>query len=615
MLCRTLCLQHAILESALVSSVGALFNAWSSFLLSPMAKRGAAGGATTAARISKKSRVAAKAKATAVAKAAATPTALAVAANAPGDGAAPAALQPPHAKTPPASRIAPTPEAHAAPRGGISNKNAVVYAKFEQDKATLQGHSMFHDITVANPIADGPKACYDDDSYKSAMVQHRCCEVGHSIFVLNPAMYPSSGVTINPKKIRLLKEQFFSSDTKDKFPYPLYGAVRSGEVPGPGTVALLSPPEMLFAAVEAAAEKVKASVDDEEAERVRNNLLLVTIMFEEVDSEEDRLWRCHNLRAAHVGVGDAVKLSLMEKMEAVVEIKALVASWEGVSIEEMGAEQTANIWNKHVNEGALQEGITVGFIDAAQTVINRTDDPVIQGLFRLQDDLDVPVFTSVYQVEGVVKKAGTMAKIRWSLSGLVDSVLHRGVSPGELAVKKLTGKGLPGGKGLVDTLIGQYDLATTLTSWARTNGMEENLLKKMDYWCATGFHEFRMDMAQQRDQGVLRDASWVSTCKKSSQLMIKLYEDSIMLNLFKDLVMHVKLTGSSMESVLQKSPILDRLEVITEARTSELGGKPESQPSAQSDAGPVNIGDIEEVQLFSSLGSHMRTYPRPSFAL
>ena len=280
----------------------------------------------------------------------------------------------------------------------------------------------------------------------------------------------------------------------------------------------------------------------------------------------------------------------------------------------MGAEQTANIWNKHVNEGALQEGITVGFIDAAQTVINRTDDPVIQGLLRLQDDLDVPVFTSVYQVEGVVKKAGTMAKIRWSLSGLVDSVLHRGVSPGELAVKKLTGKGLPGGKGLVDTLIGQYDLATTLTSWARTNGMEENLLKKMDYWCATGFHEFRMDMAQQRDQGVLRDASWVSTCKKSSQLMIKLYEDSIMLNLFKDLVMHVKLTGSSMESVLQKSQIQDRLEVITEARTSELGGKPESQPSAQSDAGPVNIGDIE-VQLFSSLGSHMRTYPRPSFAL
>ena len=87
-----------------------------------------------------------------------------------------------------------------------------------------------------------------------------------------------------------------------------------------------------------------------------------------------------------------------------METKELIAKWEGISIEEMGAEKTAEKWNSHVKEGGLQEEVSVSPMDAAQTVMQRCADETTLQLLRDQEQMGFPVFNSVYQIEGIVNK-------------------------------------------------------------------------------------------------------------------------------------------------------------------------------------------------------------------
>ncbi len=187
-------------------------------------------------------------------------------------------------------------------------------------------------------------------------------------------------------------------------------------------------------------------------------------------------------------------------------------------------------------------------------------------------------------------------------------VVHRKTSPGELPVRKLTGRGMPGGKGLVDTLLAQQDLASASCRWAKENGFEGKVLQKLELWKDAGAHRFRIDMEQQDDFNLTKvDASWVSTTKPSGQLLIKMYEDAVIANLYKDQLMQAKLPGSSVDQLLTKTPISDRLDVILIEHLAETGGKPNVEPSSRS--GPVNIKDIEEpVQLYPVTWHYLHTF-------
>lgn len=69
---------------------------------------------------------------------------------------------------------------------------------------------------------------------------------------------------------------------------------------------------------------------------------------------------------------------------------------------------------------------------------------------------------SVFKLEWVHKKAAngpnTRERIIWQLSGINDLVRTRQIVPDELCVNQLSGKGLGGGRGMLDLLLFKLDL-------------------------------------------------------------------------------------------------------------------------------------------------------------
>ena len=52
-----------------------------------------------------------------------------------------------------------------------------------------------------------------------------------------------------------------------------------------------------------------------------------------------------------------------------------------------------------------------------------------------------------------------------SVNGVLDSILFNGITAPEIATRQLTGRGLPGGRGLLDLFLAKRELHLELHSW------------------------------------------------------------------------------------------------------------------------------------------------------
>ena len=57
-----------------------------------------------------------------------------------------------------------------------------------------------------------------------------------------------------------------------------------------------------------------------------------------------------------------------------------------------------------------------------------------------------------------MKRASTADEICWCTCGLLDLTKTGNVAPGELSQRQLTGRGLPGNKGVLDLLLAKREL-------------------------------------------------------------------------------------------------------------------------------------------------------------
>eukprot|EP00969_Alexandrium_andersonii_P104593 4614677-Alexandrium_andersonii.AAC.1 len=117
----------------------------------------------------------------------------------------------------------------------------------------------------------------------------------------------------------------------------------------------------------------------------------------------------------------------------------------------LGAQACANAWAEHVKLAARSEQIKPAFVDACMTVWNRALAHDDLRLLVVKADEELELFDSVYKLEAVIKKAGSYNQIRWCICAIIDAVRHLGVTAPEIALRQLTGRGLAGGKGLLDT--------------------------------------------------------------------------------------------------------------------------------------------------------------------
>ena len=138
----------------------------------------------------------------------------------------------------------------------------------------------------------------------------------------------------------------------------------------------------------------------------------------------------------------------------------------------MSVTDVAEVWSKHVETSPMSESITTSYIDAALTVYDRllSIDEAKAIVLDAEERWGVKSpWDSVYKLEAVIKKCGraspqTTKKLLWVLGCVTDTVLYLELSPGQISVRALSGKGQPGGKGLVDYWLYKGCLRTHLTN-------------------------------------------------------------------------------------------------------------------------------------------------------
>ena len=290
-------------------------------------------------------------------------------------------------------------------------------------------------------------------------------QAGFNVFWLDFCQYPLKATLVNDSKIDSVNKHWFREAPSD-FPYPLHACVSSTQNPEDiqGHICVLSPLEFLWGPVIALADQLDCGISDEDVNAWHDAFLGVTVVVHVIDSLQERVWKAVAFRENQVEAGEISKLTPLERVSVVVEIKGLLEKNSGV---ELGSEQISVQWNEYVKTSARgSEPMKPALVDTCLTIERR-----ILCNESLKEDLMMaerngPVFTSVSQYDAAVKKGGTGVLIEWSLRMMIDYVLFQNTPAGELSVRALSGKGLPAGKGLVDLFMAKRDCGVWLVQKA-----------------------------------------------------------------------------------------------------------------------------------------------------
>ena len=112
------------------------------------------------------------------------------------------------------------------------------------------------------------------------------------------------------------------------------------------------------------------------------------------------------------------------------------------------------------------------------------------------------------------------------MAGVLDMIQSPAVTAPELAVYKLSGKNMPGGKGILDLLMAKRELGALLYKHAAEHSFEKLVVDALARW-DEGAQFYRKDMGFGFVVvNKVVDISWVGTLKLSGEQFLRLYEDT-----------------------------------------------------------------------------------------
>ena len=376
--------------------------------------------------------------------------------------------------------------------------NDVVIARMAEAATTVHNHTEFEGLLTADACEDCFQGAYDVDHFRRSIVTNKgISQSGYNLFRLNLNQWATMDTPVQMMKLNWVVDHFWEAKMPDCFPHTIVVALRTGEEPASNVGTMISPPEFAWAPVRAIENAIQNGSSDDDLQKLRKLVLSATVRFEIIDNTNDRIWRAHQLRQSEIQTGDSAKLTPLQFMFSVMSSKHML---ENTLNQSLGAEQTCIEWKKHVTLATSMDEMKVGLVDAIITVWNRLmiDSDCREIVMWADNNFSPTIFDSIYKYEAVVKKAGTLENIRYVIAGLIDLVVHQGTSSGELAVRQLSGKGLPGGKGKIDMQIAKKDLCNALKDHCATQKCtsmyDEMLLVKLSNW-AVGIDRYRIAAA------------------------------------------------------------------------------------------------------------------------
>ena len=422
--------------------------------------------------------------------------------------------------------------------------------------------------TASNQNADTTsfRVGYTNDAYTHNMTTHGKFECNYNLLHFDHMSSPTSMAATNISKVDLMVDRFFLNPTSDisldEFPFNIGALVTKDQDPGMmlGGVKTYTPLEYIQTGIIGYGTLIENGATDEEKAQMRKAMLSVNTKFSYREGRDanqvEAMWSNHKVRDTTEKLGEYIKRTPIQRCLDVIESKNLLDFHLQV---DLGAEKCAEYWKANMKDGAYNSG----YIDAVFTVNRRLlSIPQTQELVITSDSEGDGVFESVYVLELIVKRGGKEDKIHWLAGGVLDLVKAKYATPGELSQRQLSGRNLPGGKGVLDLLLSKYDLLEAFISKAKDLQLCSSLVDCLEKWKRKGHMDYRQDCGYKAGDV---NTQWKSAYKPHEQTFLQLTEEVCFTVLHDLAIKQQKLSGASMKDLLERSPLKEVLVGIVEA--------------------------------------------------
>ncbi len=213
------------------------------------------------------------------------------------------------------------------------------------------------------------------------------------------------------------------------------------------------------------------------------------------------------------------------------------------------------------------------------------------------------VFTNSKPHQAVVKRCSTHNGITWGLSSLFDALKTNLLTAPELAVRQLQGKGLPGGKGILDLFLGKQDAAVALHKFAADADFTQSLVARLEKW-KVSIDNYRADVGfwDHTKKAYTVNNQWMVALTPANQGLLKVWEEVVVLPEYDQSIKQCKIAGLTIqEGFLAKQPMKDRLEALHELLIEENGGRPAASTDKTCKLADVCDDDTDDDQAKKSI--------------
>ncbi|CAK0909905.1 unnamed protein product [Prorocentrum cordatum] len=457
--------------------------------------------------------------------------------------------------------------AEGSSRGVTQNMNNSLMSRVAAAKQKIACHPDMGNVGTAMPLPLPSReqrdpaetstiAPFDGETCTACLTTtHAYGPVGFNIFQLDLNGNPAQRAHTNMNELNSLVDIVFQNGFRGSFPDTFTAAVSVTDATQDvsdtfGNLVTASPPEMIWAVILGTAKLLDTGPTSEQVAMLRRGLITFPVKFTVS-------------RESIAAMGDAVKRTATQRFFDIMESKDVIETSLG---HEVGAQRTAKTWAEKVELAPNSEKISETYVDACFTVGARLMSNVqTQKIVVEADSSGTTPFDSIYKYEAVVKRAQSGNLTHWCTAGLRDLVTAKMTTAGEISLRQLTGRGLPGGKGLLDLLIAKQELGHCIIKKVHDMGLNASTLQRLETWIS-GHDAYRSMVGHKAGE---KDASWRAALKQSSKLAIALFDDCVFKVDFGLQIKQQKIQGSPVGEILDRSPLKEKVDAIYTALVAE----------------------------------------------
>ena len=440
------------------------------------------------------------------------------------------------------------------------------------------------------------QAAFDQQSFEQAMTDIGTYRCGANALWASLATGP---VSVNQVKLQQLIDYEFKEPAK-VFPETVVIAVHP-DLPSPlddaarGTLARVTPEEPLHAWVKVTAARIRHGADAAELAAWVNMAKNCSIEFQKIPHSKDLFWKQVKERES---IGHRFYAMVRTPSGRILEIVHFAEQESKRLRRELSRPEIATAWESNFQSADASEKIGFPFIDAAMKVYaGILRNPEAAAIINACEDPKIfPKGThwSVYKMVEAVRKCTRnhviCPELVIELLGNINFRVRCGfIEPGELTVKGLSGRGVPGNRGLLDLASLQYDLRNhflneTLASMAIADSSKTALRKA----CA-GFSAFEDTT----------DLAWIGVLEPAAQLLHNLIRSMCFSSEHDAFLKRSLKAGQSVAEILSESPLAEQntevLDAIPVASTA-AGSAAKRTSSSSNTAAPAVEDDLPPSQ-------------------